>query len=97
MLIQYADGSGVAGTFGNDIVTITSTPINENGSILWVNQMVDMTYPNTVQGLVGMGYTTTPNFLDIAYQNGEISTSAFALQIRKNTSTSYFYYNKIPE
>lgn len=56
-----------------------------------------MTYPNTVQGLVGMGYTTTPNFLDIAYQNGEISTSAFALQIRKNTSTSYFYYNKIPE
>jgi len=39
-----------------------------------------MTYPtDTVQGLVGMGFTDIPNFLDVAYQNNQIATAAFAL------------------
>jgi len=41
--------------------------------------MVDLSYPTGVQGLVGMGNTQIPNFLDVAYQKGEIQTPVFAL------------------
>jgi len=36
---------------------------------LWVNQQVNNELPFSIAGLVGMGSTPTPNFLDIAYQN----------------------------
>jgi len=40
-----------------------------------------MTFPPQVQGLVGMGYTNIPNFLDVAYAQGLINSPVFALQI----------------
>jgi len=38
--------------------------------ILWVYLNTGLFIPNQVSGLVGMGYTTIDNFLDIAYQLG---------------------------
>ena len=38
-----------------------------------------MTYPDSIQGLVGMGFTKVPNFLDTAFKNGQIESSVFAL------------------
>lgn len=55
-----------------------------------------MNYPQGIQGLVGMGYTNTPNFLDVAYQKGQIATSAFALMVQQSTQQSYVFYNEIP-
>jgi hypothetical protein len=55
-----------------------------------------MNYPQGIQGLVGMGYTKTPNFLDVAYQQGQIATSAFALMVQQSTQQSYVFYNEIP-
>lgn len=43
-----------------------------------------------------MGYTTTPNFLDVAFQNNQISSPIFALQILNNSQQSLLYYNQIP-
>jgi len=77
--IQYVDGSGVSGTFGTDVFVIESSLINITTTYLWVTDMVDLSYPNGVQGLVGMGNTQIPNFLDVAYQKGEIQTPVFAL------------------
>lgn len=66
--VSYADGSGVAGTFGTDILSITGTPILITAQFLWVKQDSGMGFPSQVAGLVGMGYTSIPNFLDVAYQ-----------------------------
>ena len=55
-----------------------------------------MNYPQGIQGLVGMGYSQTPNFLDVAYQQGQIATSAFALMVQQSTQQSYIFYNEIP-
>lgn len=68
--VQYADGSGVSGTFGTDILSITGTPIHITAQFLWVTQDSGMGFPPQVAGLVGMGYTNIPNFLDVAYQQG---------------------------
>jgi hypothetical protein len=87
----------VSGTYGTDILAITGTPINITATYLWVTQEVDMNFPSQIQGLVGMGYTTTPNFLDIAYSQNEIKSPVFTLQIEQTTSQSYIYYNEIPE
>jgi hypothetical protein len=38
-----------------------------------------MDFPSGISGLVGMGYTTTPNFLDNAYSLNLIESPAFAL------------------
>lgn len=40
-----------------------------------------MNFPSQIAGLVGMGYTTTPNFLDVAYQNNQIQSPVFTLMI----------------
>lgn len=46
-----------------------------------------------VEGLVGLGYTNQPNFLDIAYQTGQIKTNVFALQLGPTSTQSNLYYN----
>lgn len=94
--VQYADGSGVSGTYGTDILSITGTTINITAQYLWVTQETSMNFPNQVQGLVGMGYTSTPNFLDIAYQNNQIQSPVFTLLIQPTTQQSYIYFNQIP-
>jgi hypothetical protein len=56
-----------------------------------------MNFPGSVEGLVGMGYSNIPNFLDEAFEAGEISSSSFTLKLR-NTSwdESEMYYDEIP-
>ncbi len=55
-----------------------------------------MKFNGGVIGILGMGYTTNNNFLDIAYSAGIINTSTFALQLLSTQSQSYLYYNNIP-
>lgn len=88
---------------GSDILQIpafATTNISVNQPFLWVTQEVNFnSLPIFIAGLLGMGVTNTPNFLDIAYQQNQIATPAFTLSIRSNTSTSssYLYYNNIPQ
>lgn len=64
---------------GYDVLSISQTPITTNYSILFATQS-NVTYDNTsVYGLVGMDYNSYPNFLDLAYQKGQISTPVFSL------------------
>jgi hypothetical protein len=55
-----------------------------------------MNYPAPIMGLVGMGFTSTPNFLDVAYQNNEISSPVFALALTNTSSQSILFYNQLP-
>lgn len=40
-----------------------------------------MNFPTNVVGIVGMSYSMIKNFLDIAYENGQIQTNTFTLQL----------------
>jgi hypothetical protein len=91
--LKYADGSGVSGNLGSDTITVGQTNISSTGLILFANNVSGMNFPGTVLGLVGMGYTLTMNFLDQAFQNNQISTNVFSLQLRGNNATSLMYYN----
>ena len=91
--MKYADGSGVSGNLGSDTITVGQTNISTTGLILFANNVSGMNFPGTVLGLVGMGYTLTMNFLDQAFQNNQISTNVFSLQLRGNNETSLMYYN----
>ncbi len=66
------------GTYGTDVFQIQGSSINITTTYLWVTQE-KMNFPDQIQGLVGMGYTNVPNFLDVAYQNGQIQSPVFAL------------------
>ena len=64
---------------GYDVVSINQTPITTNYSILFAT-FSNSTFGNTnIYGLVGMDYKSYPNFLDLAYKNGQISTPVFSL------------------
>lgn len=70
---------------GYDILSINQTPIKSNYSILFATTS-NVTFFNTsVYGLIGMDYNSYPNFLDLAYQQGEISTPVYSLEL-KNTN-----------
>jgi len=49
-----------------------------------------------VSGIVGMGFTSTPNFLDLAYQAKEISSPVFALALSNLPEQSTLYFDGIP-
>jgi hypothetical protein len=88
----------VSGTYGTDRLVVAGTPINITAQFLWVNRDSISNFPPQIAGLVGMGYTTIPNFLDVAYQNGEIESPVFALMVETTAQTqqSYVYFNQIP-
>lgn len=44
-----------------------------------------------------MGYTKTQNFLDAAWENGQISTNTFTLSLSGPSGQSYLYFDDIPE
>lgn len=44
-----------------------------------------------------MGFTSTPNFLDAAYEAGQIQTNVFTLNLLPIDNNSIIYYNEIPE
>lgn len=67
--LSYADNSGVSGFAGSDIVKVQNTPINADSPILFVTTETNMSFPGSVIGIVGMGYSDLPNFLDEAYLN----------------------------
>jgi len=80
--ITYADNSQVSGFFGTDLIYVPETHINVSSSnILFVNNETNMNFPSGVSGLVGMGYTQTPNFLDLAYSANLITSPVFSLQL----------------
>ena len=84
----------MSGTYGTDLLHITNSLINITTTYLWVTQETNNNYPGDVQGLIGMGFTSSiPNFLDVAFSNGEISSPVFSLEILNETSQSLVHYN----
>lgn len=83
----------MTGNSGSDMVSVSGTPINVNGSILFVTQS-NVNFDNTsVYGLIGMDYPSSPNFLDNAFSQKQISTPVFALDLNYPNQTSYMFYN----
>jgi hypothetical protein len=80
---------------GSDILTVSGTSINGNNNIEWASNVSVGIFPGApdVQGLVGMDIGSYPNFLDIAYQNNQISTPIFSLELNFANQTSYLHYN----
>lgn len=64
---------------GHDILQINQTPISTNYSILFATSSTASFDDTDIYGLVGMDYKSYPNFLDLAYQKGQISTPVFSL------------------
>lgn len=58
--------------------------------------MTNLVLGGPVIGIVGMGYSSIPNFLDLAFNAGQINTNVFSLQLKNMTSQSIVYYNVIP-
>lgn len=56
-----------------------------------------MVFSGGVIGIAGMGFTSTPNFLDLAYQAGQIQTNVFSLSLLNTSTSSLIYYNQIPQ
>ena len=69
------------GLVGADIVTLDGTVISTKTDILFVEKEENMNFPGDVRGLVGMGWSDIPNFIDNAYAAGQIATSAFSLEL----------------
>ena len=92
-LIQYADNSQVSGNLDYDMVNAVGTPLNVKGMFLGATQVTQGMFPNGVQGLIGFGYTTQPNILDVAYANGLIATPVFTLQLLDQSVQSNMFYN----
>jgi len=84
---------------GSDILKIpnaTVTNITVDMPFLWVTQEVSFDVPSFIAGLLGMGSTSIPNFLDLAYEQNQISTPTFTLSINSSNTASYLYYNNLP-
>ena len=80
---------------GSDIVTVQGTPINGRWTIEFANNVSSgiFSVSSDIQGLAGMSYASTPNFIDVAFQNNEISTPVYALELNYPNQTSYLHYN----
>ena len=79
---------------GSDVITIDETNISIRNSVVYTSE--DMNLPNKIDGLLGMGYSSTPNFLDNAANENQIESPIFSLQIRPITEESILFYNEIP-
>ena len=55
---------------GSDVITIDETNISIRNSVVYTSE--DMNLPNKIDGLLGMGYSSTPNFLDNAANENQI-------------------------
>lgn len=53
------------------------------------------TYPY-IDGILGLGFSDKPNFLDNAAQNNQINSSIFALQMGGLGQPSVLYYSELP-
>ena len=58
------------GYAGSDFVTLEDTNISARSPILWVNQEMEILFEPEISGIVGMGFSEFPNFLDTAYLKG---------------------------
>ena len=49
-----------------------------------------------IHGVLGMDHSELPNFLDLAYDEAEITSSVFALNLT-HSDNSLLYYNILPQ
>lgn len=84
------------GSLGSDIVTVQSTNISTRSLVVWSNKSLDLPTLPEIGGILGMGYSSIPNFLDKAAENNQIESSVFALQMGGFGEPSVLYYNQLP-
>ncbi len=77
---------------GTDVISVLPN-IKVTGQILFVTREVGVIFGGNVIGIIGMGFTTTPNFLDLAYTAKQIQTNTFALNLLSTANQSLIYYN----
>lgn len=64
--VTYMHRSIYEGSLGSDIVTVQSTNISTRSLIVWTNKSLDLPKLPEIGGILGMGYSSIPNFLDNA-------------------------------
>lgn len=97
---DYVNGGKVSGSVGSDMVTLVNTSINVKCNIVFADSVTGLNLPVGIAGVIGMGFTSaqqSPNFLDLAYQQNQISTNTFALDLLNSSSNSQLLYNSIPQ
>lgn len=68
------------------MIFVPGTNINiASSNILFVTNDSVTDFPSGVLGLVGMGYSSIPNFLDLAYTAGQITSAVFSLQLNNQS------------
>ena len=78
---------------GSDIVTVLQTNISTRSSVVWANKSMNLPVFPYIDGILGLGYSSKPNFLDNAAQNDQINSSIFSLQMGGIGQPSVLYYS----
>lgn len=91
--LAYADDSEASGYAGSDMLSISGTDIMVRNQILLVQNESNMFFEGDIVGIIGMGYTSLPNFIDLAFKAGQIKTNTFILAIRQQPDQSVLHYN----
>lgn len=97
---DYVNGGKVSGSVGSDYVTIVNTSINVKCSIVFADSVSGLSLPPGIVGVIGMGFTSiqqSPNFLDLAFQQNQISTNNFALNLLNSSVNPQLLYNSNPQ
>lgn len=75
----------MTGYIGSDVASLAHTNISNQCNLVFAFKVVNISLPNSVYGIAGMGFTNITNFLDIAWQNGQINSNTFTLSLSNYT------------
>ncbi|KAL4478816.1 hypothetical protein ABPG73_002031 [Tetrahymena malaccensis] len=94
--IHYGQGQ-CEGYLGQEYIRINQESQPFKAQILFTSSDKDMDGMQA-HGILGLSNNkSTKNYLEYAEEQGIISSSIFALELKENPNISYFYYDDIPE
>lgn len=64
--LTYMHRSIYEASVGSDIVSVLQTNISTRSSVAWANKTMDLPVFPQIDGVLGLGYSEKPNFLDNA-------------------------------
>lgn len=94
--VTYINKRLIEGSIGSDIVSIPDTAISTRSSIVWAHKKLNFSF-EYLDGVLGLGFSSTPNFLDNAASSNQINSSVFSLQMGTMDKPSILYYNRLPD
>ncbi|CAD8064409.1 unnamed protein product [Paramecium primaurelia] len=91
---KYGQGE-CQGSFGQDLISISDTPINTNLTFLLANQVSDLFLQKTTSGIMGLSnWDQYNNIFESAYSNNQIQSPLFGFQFLNSTQGSQLFYGQ---